>query len=133
MFGSMQMAVSRVINLQHHRIAQVSIAFCSSCLPLLQLVTFLQVSVSTGLLCALSGPWKEHPPWLKMSMFVGKLAMELFAAVIVVGAGPATQIHSSPKTQQMVPAAGVPCHPGTPASSSNKATVAGEGLWKERE
>lgn len=27
-FGSMQMAVSRVINLQHHRIAQVSAAFC---------------------------------------------------------------------------------------------------------
>lgn len=29
-FGSMQMAMSRVINLQHHRIAQVSACVCTA-------------------------------------------------------------------------------------------------------
>lgn len=68
-----------------------------------------------------------------MNVFKGKLGMELFAALIVLGAGRATQIQISPKTQQMVPAAGVTRHPGACASSSTKATVPGEGFWKERE
>lgn len=82
MFGSMQMAVSRVINLQHHRIAQVSIAFVSSsCLPHLQFVMFMPIAVSKALLCALSCARKEHSPGLKMSMSRGSLGMEMFASV----------------------------------------------------
>lgn len=138
MFGSMQMAVSRVINLQHHRIAQVSIAFVSSsCLPHLQFVMFMPIAVSKAFLCALSCARKEHSPGLKMTCPGAIWAWKCLLVCIVVGVRPAIQIQiCSPKTQQMVPAArgrGVPCHPGTCASSTTKATVPREVLWKESE
>lgn len=107
------MAVSRVINLQHHRIAQVSVAFVSSsCLPHLWLV-MLPISFHKSLLCALSYPWKEHPPGWKWACPGAIWAWNNLLAFIVVWVRPPIQIQISPKMQQMVPATqgrGVLCH-----------------------
>lgn len=46
MFGSMQMAVSRVIKLQHHRIAQVQLSACVSVHPSVSPSVHLSVSLS---------------------------------------------------------------------------------------
>lgn len=131
------MAVSRVINLQHHRIAQVSIAFVSSsCLPHLQLVMFLPISVRKALLCALSYPSKEHPPGWKWARPAAIWAWNCLLAFIVVRVRPPIQIQISLKTQQMVYATqgqSAPCHPSMCASSGTKATVAREALCQERE